>query len=152
MWRLNGLISGRMVMEPFNYERSVWINEGVKKPKWKFALFWLVTNARSCTQMHRSCACWLWHSFFYSFCPCVICRSDDDLTCSWFSAADNDCKPNPCQNGGRCINQLNGFLCLCAFGFRGQTCKQSSKLEFCARAFHVTYYMINRTVFLIAAT
>ncbi len=32
----------------------------------------------------------------------------------------NDCLPSPCQNAGTCFDQLNGFICKCRQGFRGE--------------------------------
>jgi hypothetical protein len=36
------------------------------------------------------------------------------------------CNPNPCRNGGSCINQAGGgFVCFCAQGFIGRNCENS---------------------------
>ncbi|KAK1905110.1 Hyaluronan-binding protein 2 [Dissostichus eleginoides] len=32
------------------------------------------------------------------------------------------CEPNPCRNGGKCVNEGNDFDCLCPAGFRGRFC------------------------------
>ncbi|XP_037637288.1 hyaluronan-binding protein 2-like isoform X1 [Sebastes umbrosus] len=32
------------------------------------------------------------------------------------------CEPNPCRNGGQCINDGNDFECECPLGFRGRFC------------------------------
>ena len=29
----------------------------------------------------------------------------------------------PCQNGGTCNDSANGYMCLCAHGYRGDSCK-----------------------------
>jgi formylglycine-generating enzyme required for sulfatase activity len=34
----------------------------------------------------------------------------------------DDCASRPCQNGGTCTDQVNGFACSCAAGFTGPTC------------------------------
>ena len=31
------------------------------------------------------------------------------------------CSNNPCTNGGTCLPNSNGFMCSCAFGFKGNT-------------------------------
>ena len=35
----------------------------------------------------------------------------------------NECIPNPCLNGGTCIDELNNFECLCLPGFSGSNCQ-----------------------------
>ena len=35
----------------------------------------------------------------------------------------NECIPNPCLNGGTCIDELNNFECLCQPGFSGTNCQ-----------------------------
>lgn len=39
-----------------------------------------------------------------------------------YSTNDN-CSPNPCLNGGKCINGKNWFLCECTAGFTGPECR-----------------------------
>lgn len=34
----------------------------------------------------------------------------------------NDCKLNPCQNGGTCVDKVNAFECICKEGWEGDTC------------------------------
>lgn len=34
----------------------------------------------------------------------------------------NDCKRNPCKNGGRCVDLVNDFYCECADNWKGKTC------------------------------
>ncbi|KAJ8884047.1 hypothetical protein PR048_015904, partial [Dryococelus australis] len=33
------------------------------------------------------------------------------------------CLSNPCQNGGTCINQVNGYMCNCTEYFMGDNCQ-----------------------------
>ena len=34
----------------------------------------------------------------------------------------NECDSDPCQNGGTCTDQANGFSCVCTPSFTGDTC------------------------------
>eukprot|EP00033_Pygsuia_biforma_P000455 GCRY01000541.1.p1 GENE.GCRY01000541.1~~GCRY01000541.1.p1 ORF type:complete len:2029 (-),score=233.72 GCRY01000541.1:154-6240(-) len=34
----------------------------------------------------------------------------------------DDCASDPCQNGGECVDEIGGFVCVCAEGFSGTTC------------------------------
>lgn len=34
----------------------------------------------------------------------------------------DECSSNPCQNGGRCVDGLGGYHCLCFRGFTGSDC------------------------------
>ncbi|XP_065167947.1 protein jagged-1b-like [Atheta coriaria] len=34
----------------------------------------------------------------------------------------NDCKANPCENGGTCIDKINDFQCICKDGWEGALC------------------------------
>ncbi len=35
----------------------------------------------------------------------------------------DDCSPNPCRNGGSCVDKCTGYLCKCRRGFLGTTCQ-----------------------------
>ena len=37
----------------------------------------------------------------------------------------DDCKSDPCLNGGTCKDGINSFSCQCAEGFDGSTCENS---------------------------
>ena len=39
-----------------------------------------------------------------------------------FSDID-ECSSNPCQNGGTCVDKVNGYLCSCAHGYTGTECQ-----------------------------
>jgi Notch-like protein len=34
----------------------------------------------------------------------------------------NDCDPNPCQNGGSCVDGINGYTCNCAGSWTSENC------------------------------
>ncbi|XP_023221146.1 sushi, von Willebrand factor type A, EGF and pentraxin domain-containing protein 1-like isoform X3 [Centruroides sculpturatus] len=40
-------------------------------------------------------------------------------------AAGNDCKSQPCQNGGTCRPEPHGYQCICKVGFKGQYCEEN---------------------------
>ena len=35
----------------------------------------------------------------------------------------NDCENVTCQNGGTCVDQVNGFACNCTPGYTGELCE-----------------------------
>jgi Notch-like protein len=35
----------------------------------------------------------------------------------------NDCNPNPCFNGGTCVDKVNDYECRCNFGYSGKECQ-----------------------------
>ncbi|TEA26446.1 hypothetical protein DBR06_SOUSAS11310033, partial [Sousa chinensis] len=43
------------------------------------------------------------------------------------------CKDEPCKNGGTCFDSLDGTVCQCDSGFRGEMCQ--SDIDECARNF-----------------
>ncbi|XP_041475008.1 protein eyes shut homolog [Lytechinus variegatus] len=49
-----------------------------------------------------------------------------DLDCS---VNIDDCLPTSCDNGGTCIDQVNGFSCVCLEQFSGPTCQSSSSCD-----------------------
>ena len=38
----------------------------------------------------------------------------------------NECESNPCQNGGVCTDNVNGYTCSCADGYNGTDCEGKS--------------------------
>lgn len=39
-----------------------------------------------------------------------------------FSIDINECLSQPCQNGGTCSDDINGYICTCLNGFAGANC------------------------------
>lgn len=35
----------------------------------------------------------------------------------------DDCSPNPCANGGTCVDGANAFTCSCTLGYAGARCR-----------------------------
>lgn len=61
------------------------------------------------------------HAFFCSTFLCIkISLSEDWIACR--PSDVNECKRNPCKNGGRCVDLVNDFYCECANNWKGKTC------------------------------
>ena len=37
----------------------------------------------------------------------------------------DECSPDPCQNGGKCVDGIDSYSCECVTGFTGDTCGES---------------------------
>ena len=37
----------------------------------------------------------------------------------------DECHSSPCENGGTCVDQVNGFICLCDDGYKGAQCEHN---------------------------
>ncbi|XP_019638972.1 PREDICTED: sushi, nidogen and EGF-like domain-containing protein 1 [Branchiostoma belcheri] len=61
-----------------------------------------------------------------STCPLL---SDVTNTCTHANDAGvqcrdlDDCRPNPCQNGGTCLDRVDDFVCLCQHPYDGKMCQ-----------------------------
>ncbi len=40
-----------------------------------------------------------------------------------YMTPDDHCTPSPCQNGGTCVNDFNGYTCTCPPGYTGVDCQ-----------------------------
>ena len=47
-----------------------------------------------------------------------------NLTIFLFTDIDQ-CNSNPCKNGGKCIDGINDFLCICTKEYSGKDCSES---------------------------
>lgn len=54
-------------------------------------------------------------------CNCTIGFSGINCTVN-----DDECASNPCQNGGKCLDRVNGFVCECGSGYKGDRCQTST--------------------------
>lgn len=50
------------------------------------------------------------------------CKSSSDV---------NECRHNPCKNGGRCVDLVNDFYCECADNWKGKTCHSRESCPLC---------------------
>ncbi|XP_063231226.1 protein jagged-1b [Bacillus rossius redtenbacheri] len=50
------------------------------------------------------------------------CSCDAGYTGKYCHENINDCKQNPCQNGGTCVDKVNSFQCICKEGWEGEIC------------------------------
>ena len=53
---------------------------------------------------------------------CLVCECPPGFTGSYCQSDIDDCSPNPCQNEGVCVDEINSFTCNCQNGFTGSTC------------------------------
>ena len=52
----------------------------------------------------------------------LVCDYDRNPTLSFVSQQNSSCQPNPCQNGGSCVDQADSFVCVCPNGVGGKFC------------------------------
>ena len=46
--------------------------------------------------------------------------------CKYINVLDiDDCNTDPCNNGGTCEDNVNGYKCKCVDGFTGEHCQTS---------------------------
>jgi hypothetical protein len=64
----------------------------------------------------------------------------------------NDCKLNPCQNGGTCVDKVNSYQCICKEGWEGEICSISMyySVSVCASISICTQFLFHNVIHDIA--
>ena len=55
-----------------------------------------------------------------------ICECDAGWEGEFCNEEIDECDPNPCLNGGTCVDGDNAFTCNCALGWEGPLCDKST--------------------------
>ena len=45
----------------------------------------------------------------------------------------DECRSFPCENGGKCVDKVNTYKCICSKDYIGENCEKLSNQDFCAR-------------------
>ena len=53
---------------------------------------------------------------------------DVELMFEFLTADIDECLSSPCQNGGTCSDEVNGYTCVCVAGYTGGDCETSKLL------------------------
>ena len=69
------------------------------------------------------------------------CICNIGFTGTFCESEINECLSNPCQNGGTCIDQQNGFLCTCTDQWQGSTCSEARQV--CGGTFNLEFGTIS---------
>ena len=84
------------------------------------------------------CSCCWCVSIFWTKCLSEIAHLNCQQVFLDFNAAcclrlflqkRSSCQPNPCQNGGLCIDQGSSYVCVCPYGLAGKTCQNEWPLK-----------------------
>ena len=49
----------------------------------------------------------------------------------------DDCTPNPCENGGKCVDGVDDYECDCVAGFTGDDCEDGMN----SLLYHVSLFL-----------
>lgn len=67
--------------------------------------------------LNSEAVCWeiddLYFVFLHCRCVCSPGYVGDDCSVDY-----NDCEEHRCQNGAQCVDELNGYSCICPEGYR----------------------------------
>ena len=61
----------------------------------------------------------------------------------------DECSNSPCENGGTCTDELNGYNCTCATGYEGTNC-ETGKFLFMISFWYIFPYYVFIICFIIA--
>jgi len=53
------------------------------------------------------------------------------------TAYTDECSPQPCQNGGTCVDAIGAFSCTCVAGYTGATCQTSNSITCVVKCINV---------------
>lgn len=59
----------------------------------------------------------------------LVCTAHPHVPPPHFSPLSGDCIPSPCHNGGTCLEEKEGFRCLCLPGYGGDLCDVGESVE-----------------------
>lgn len=59
----------------------------------------------------------------------AMCFCDAGYTGSMCQTSIDDCASNPCTHGGTCVDGIQSYECVCAFGFIGTHCESMGCLN-----------------------
>uniref|UniRef100_A0A8C9TAL4 Slit guidance ligand 1 n=1 Tax=Scleropages formosus TaxID=113540 RepID=A0A8C9TAL4_SCLFO len=79
-------------------------------------------NGATCVDGVNNYTCVAWRPGLCVHCRCVCSPGYVGNNCS---VDYDDCAEHRCQNGARCVDEVNGYTCICTPGYSGQLCELS---------------------------